>query len=135
SARGGGEDPDPPCDRRGGGPRRAGSVLGRGGYCGLRGARGCSRSERAGAGHHPCRKSAALQNAEAIFLLGGAAEIRLWQGAEAAGPRRTGGAGAARRKLQAEKLTMRHIVQPGPPAPERVQWVEARGRAFSFTLE
>ena len=30
---------------------------------------------------------------------------------------------------------MRHIVQPGPPAPERVQWVEARGRAFSFTLE
>src|SRR5436190_9331478 len=30
---------------------------------------------------------------------------------------------------------MRHIVQPGPPAPERVQWVEARGRAFSFTLQ
>jgi predicted DNA-binding protein with PD1-like motif len=30
---------------------------------------------------------------------------------------------------------MRHIVQPGPPAPERIQWVEARGRAFSFTLE
>src|SRR5436189_3706917 len=30
---------------------------------------------------------------------------------------------------------MRHIVQPGPPAPERVQWVEARGRAFSFMLE
>ena len=24
---------------------------------------------------------------------------------------------------------------PGPPAPERIQWVEARGRAFSFTLE
>ena len=24
--------------------------------------------------------------------------------------------------------------QPGPPAPERIQWVEARGRAFSFTL-
>jgi predicted DNA-binding protein with PD1-like motif len=30
---------------------------------------------------------------------------------------------------------MRHIVQPGPPAPERIQWVEARGRAFFFTLE
>jgi predicted DNA-binding protein with PD1-like motif len=30
---------------------------------------------------------------------------------------------------------MRQIRQPGPPAPERIQWVEARGRAFSFTLE
>ena len=30
---------------------------------------------------------------------------------------------------------MRVIKQPGPPAPERIQWVEARGRAFSFTLE
>jgi predicted DNA-binding protein with PD1-like motif len=30
---------------------------------------------------------------------------------------------------------MRNIVQPGPPAPERIQWVEARGRAFSFMLE
>ncbi len=30
---------------------------------------------------------------------------------------------------------MRHIVQPGPPAPERIQWAEARGRAFSFELE
>jgi len=30
---------------------------------------------------------------------------------------------------------MRSIKQPGPPAPERVQWVEARGRAFSFTLQ
>ena len=30
---------------------------------------------------------------------------------------------------------MRRIVQPGPPAPERIQWVEARGRAFSFTLQ
>src|SRR6202163_1342345 len=30
---------------------------------------------------------------------------------------------------------MRPIVQPGPPAPERIQWVAARGRAFSFTLE
>jgi predicted DNA-binding protein with PD1-like motif len=30
---------------------------------------------------------------------------------------------------------MRSILQPGSPAPERIQWVEARGRAFSFTLE
>src|SRR5712664_4717652 len=30
---------------------------------------------------------------------------------------------------------MRTIVQPGPPVAERIQWVEARGRAFSFTLE
>src|SRR6202140_1022643 len=30
---------------------------------------------------------------------------------------------------------MRRIVQPGPTAPERIQWVEARGRAFSFTLQ
>src|SRR5450759_1059939 len=30
---------------------------------------------------------------------------------------------------------MRGIRQPGPPAPERIQWVEARGRAFSFTLQ
>ena len=30
---------------------------------------------------------------------------------------------------------MRTIQQPGPPAPERIQWVEARGRAFGFTLE
>jgi predicted DNA-binding protein with PD1-like motif len=30
---------------------------------------------------------------------------------------------------------MRSVGQPGPPARERIQWVEARGRAFSFTLE
>jgi predicted DNA-binding protein with PD1-like motif len=30
---------------------------------------------------------------------------------------------------------MRHVLQPGPPARERIQWVEARGRAFTFTLE
>jgi predicted DNA-binding protein with PD1-like motif len=30
---------------------------------------------------------------------------------------------------------MRTVHQPGPPARERSQWVEARGRAFSFTLE
>jgi predicted DNA-binding protein with PD1-like motif len=30
---------------------------------------------------------------------------------------------------------MRHILQPGPPPPERIQWVEARGRGFSFRLE
>jgi predicted DNA-binding protein with PD1-like motif len=30
---------------------------------------------------------------------------------------------------------MRSIAQPGPPTPERIQWMAARGRAFSFTLE
>ena len=30
---------------------------------------------------------------------------------------------------------MRSVEQPGPPAPERIQWAEARGRAFSFTLQ
>jgi predicted DNA-binding protein with PD1-like motif len=30
---------------------------------------------------------------------------------------------------------VRAIVQPGPPVAERIQWVEARGRAFAFTLE
>jgi predicted DNA-binding protein with PD1-like motif len=36
---------------------------------------------------------------------------------------------------KSKQAEMRRIVQPGPPASERVQWVEARGRAFSFTLE
>jgi len=30
---------------------------------------------------------------------------------------------------------MRSIKQPGAPVAERIQWVEARGRAFTFTLE
>jgi predicted DNA-binding protein with PD1-like motif len=30
---------------------------------------------------------------------------------------------------------MRSIAQPGPAARERIQWVEARGRAFSFMLQ
>jgi predicted DNA-binding protein with PD1-like motif len=30
---------------------------------------------------------------------------------------------------------VRAIVQPGPPVAERIEWVEARGRAFTFTLE
>lgn len=30
---------------------------------------------------------------------------------------------------------MRRVEQPGPAAPERIQWVAARGRAFSFTLQ
>jgi hypothetical protein len=30
---------------------------------------------------------------------------------------------------------MRRIQQPGPPVPDRIQWVEGRGRAFSFTLQ
>lgn len=29
---------------------------------------------------------------------------------------------------------MRSIAQPGAALPERIQWIEARGRAFSFTL-
>jgi predicted DNA-binding protein with PD1-like motif len=32
-------------------------------------------------------------------------------------------------------MTMRSIQQPGRPAPERIQWAEARGRAFAFTLQ
>jgi predicted DNA-binding protein with PD1-like motif len=30
---------------------------------------------------------------------------------------------------------MRSIAQPGPAPSERIQWAEARGRAFSFTLQ
>lgn len=30
---------------------------------------------------------------------------------------------------------MRSIKQPGAPVTERIQWVEAKGRAFSFTLQ
>jgi predicted DNA-binding protein with PD1-like motif len=30
---------------------------------------------------------------------------------------------------------MRSIKQPGPPIAQRIQWVEMRGRAFTFTLE
>src|ERR1700761_8190766 len=30
---------------------------------------------------------------------------------------------------------MRSIKQPGPPIAERIQWLEVRGRAFTFTLE
>src|SRR3954454_5400488 len=30
---------------------------------------------------------------------------------------------------------MRSIKQPGAPVAERIQWEEARGRAFSFTLQ
>jgi predicted DNA-binding protein with PD1-like motif len=30
---------------------------------------------------------------------------------------------------------MREICQPGPPVLERIQWVEARGRGFSFTVQ
>src|SRR3979409_1783546 len=30
---------------------------------------------------------------------------------------------------------MRSIKQPGPPAPERIQWVAARGRGLAFPLE
>jgi predicted DNA-binding protein with PD1-like motif len=30
---------------------------------------------------------------------------------------------------------MRHVAQPGQPPEERIQWVEARGRGFSFMLD
>src|SRR5947209_4738854 len=30
---------------------------------------------------------------------------------------------------------MRTITQPGRPSPERIQWAEARGCAFSFTVQ
>ena len=30
---------------------------------------------------------------------------------------------------------MRSVAQPGPPPHDRIQWVEARGRAFSFRIE
>jgi predicted DNA-binding protein with PD1-like motif len=41
-----------------------------------------------------------------------------------------------RQNKESEASTpMRVIKQPGPPASERIQWVAARGRAFSFTLE
>jgi predicted DNA-binding protein with PD1-like motif len=39
------------------------------------------------------------------------------------------------KESEADRLTMRSIKQPGRPAPERIQWAEARGRAFSFMLE
>ena len=39
------------------------------------------------------------------------------------------------KQSEANRLTMRSIAQPGPAAPERIQWVETRGRAFSFTLQ
>jgi len=32
-------------------------------------------------------------------------------------------------------MSLRAKVQPGPPEPDRIKWVEARGRAFDFTLE
>jgi predicted DNA-binding protein with PD1-like motif len=41
----------------------------------------------------------------------------------------------AAKPTRAVPEAMRNVVQPGPPNPERIQWVEARGRAFSFTLE
>jgi predicted DNA-binding protein with PD1-like motif len=37
--------------------------------------------------------------------------------------------------MTVEAGTMRHVAQPGPAAAERIQWVEGRGRAFSFTLQ
>src|SRR4030095_915490 len=70
-------------DRRGRRARRARHVLGRGGRRGLRRAGRGKARERGGAGGIPRAKGAALQDAKTLLLLGGAAEIRLWQGAEA----------------------------------------------------
>ena len=68
-------------------------VLGRGRDCRLRRARRRQGSQRGGACGIPRDQGAALQDAKTLLLLGGVAEIRLWQGAEADGARRTGGAG------------------------------------------
>ena len=59
-------------------------------------------------------KGAALQDAETLLLLGRAAEIRLRQGAEAAGARRAGGARVAGPLHQADGLTMRSIAAARP---------------------
>src|SRR6478672_520604 len=32
-------------------------------------------------------------------------------------------------------MPMRSITQPGAPVADRIQWVKARGRAFTFTLD
>src|SRR5436190_24016702 len=109
--------------------------MGRGRRRGMRSARGRGSCHRGGNSSFPGAESPALQNAQAFFLLGRTAQIRLRQGAEAAGARRTCSARPARSHSETNGVTMRSIVQPGPPAPERIQWVEARGRAFTFTLE
>jgi hypothetical protein len=44
------------------------------------------------------------------------------------------GSARTRREVDGLAEAMRSIDQPGPARPERIQWVEARGRAFSFTL-
>src|SRR5204862_5655686 len=100
-----------------------------------RAARGGRGGYRGGNGSLAGVESSTLQNAQAFFLLGRVTEIRLRQGTEAAGARRTRSARPARSQSETNGMMMRSIVQPGPPALERVQWVEARGRAFTFTLE
>ena len=91
SARGRGEDPDPPGDRRGRGARRARPVWGEVGVAVCVAARGRRRRPR-----RSCwpgwRPGCPLQDAEARLLLGGAAEVRLRQDPEAPGPRRAGSA-------------------------------------------
>ena len=67
--------------------RRARPVLGRGRRRRLRRARGRSCRERGGVGGVPGAEGVALQDAEALLFLGGAAEVRLRQDSEAAGPR------------------------------------------------
>ncbi len=72
----------------------------------------------------PVGEDRALQDAQALLLLGGAAEIRLWQGAQAAGPRRTGSAWRTR-LATGSRHREAHRSSPAPAAPERVEWVES----------
>jgi hypothetical protein len=78
------------------------------------------------------RKGAALQNAEAIFLLGRAAEIRLRQWC------RSGWSATSWRRglltSPQSKRLMRRIAQPGPPTAERIQWWR-RGPRFLLHAE
>ena len=92
-------------------------------------ARGRKRGERGRDGGVPRAESAALQNAEAFLLLGGAAEIRLRQGAEAAGARRTGSArvcSISSRKADGADLMRQH--RPARPARARAHPVGGSAR-------
>ena len=137
SARDRGEDPDPSRHRRGRGGRRARPALGRGRRRRLRGARGRAAVSEEELADLPGRQGAALQAAEARSSSG----TRCRNPATARSP--SGWCGTSSRRAacsaptrQAGQLSdAKRSQQPGPPAPERIQWVEARGRAFSFTLE
>ena len=74
------------------------------------GAAAVTEAELAGV---PVAEGAALQDAEAVLLLGCAAEVRLRQDAEAAGARRARGAGLLDLASKTGHLGMRSIAQPG----------------------